>query len=50
MSQEYTEIELNIDEDVLLTLALEAHRRDMKLNDYILEIIMEYCEQVENDQ
>ena len=49
MSDNYEEIEIQIEDDVLLKLALEAHRRDMKLNDYLLEVVMEYVEKVNNE-
>jgi predicted HicB family RNase H-like nuclease len=33
------EIELDLDDDVILYLALEAHKRDITLNEYINEIL-----------
>jgi hypothetical protein len=44
------EIEVDIPDDVLLKLALEAHRLDMKLNDYILQITKEYIEERKNEK
>jgi hypothetical protein len=45
MNEKYKEIELYILDDVLLKLALEAHRLDMKLNDYILlQLTKEFIE------
>ena len=35
-------IEVNLDDDVILILALEAHRLDMKLNDFILQVLKDY--------
>lgn len=32
-------VQLNLDKDLLLALAIEAHNRDMKLNDLIVEIL-----------
>ena len=32
-------IRLEIPDDLLLDFAIEAHRRDMKLNDYIVSIL-----------
>ena len=42
MSEEI--IELDLSDDVLLQLALEAHNADMKLNDYIIQLLKEYIE------
>jgi len=42
MSEEV--IELDIPDETLLKLALEAHNRDMKLNDYILQVVKEFIE------
>lgn len=39
---DYEIIKLDLDKEVILELALEAHRRDMKLNDLMLELIEEY--------
>ena len=50
MSEEYEEIELDIPDDVLLKLALEAHRLDMKLNDYILQVVKEFIERQNNEK
>ena len=36
------EIELDLDDDVILNLALEAHKRDITLNKYINEILKKY--------
>lgn len=32
-------VTISLDKDLLLALALEAHKRDMKLNDYIVELL-----------
>ena len=32
-------ITVDLDNDLILALALEAHKRDMKLNDYIVELL-----------
>ena len=34
-------ITVDLDNDLILALALEAHRRDMKLNDLIVELLEE---------
>ena len=49
MSDNYEEIEIQIEDDILLKLALEAHHKDMKLNDYLIEIVMEYVEKQNNE-
>jgi len=40
------EIEIELDDDELLVLFKEAHRRDMKFNDLIIEILTEYIEKM----
>ena len=49
MSEEHEVITINLDDDVLLKLALEAHERDMKLNDYILQVVKEFIERQNNE-
>ncbi len=39
--KEWVTITVDLDNDLILALALEAHKRDMKLNDYINEILKE---------
>ena len=43
----YEEIDLEIEEDLLLKLCLEAHRKDITLNKLICEIIAKYAEEEE---
>ena len=50
MSEEYEVIEVDIPDDLLLKLALEAHDRDMKLNDYILGIVKDFIERQNNEE
>jgi hypothetical protein len=40
-------VTVDLDSDLLLALALEAHRRDMKLNDYIVELLEKYVKERE---
>ena len=46
----YEIIEVDLDLETIGTLALEAHRRDMKLNDFIIEILTKYVEEHEFDE
>jgi len=48
-SEKMVNMEIILDDDVLLKLALEAHRKDMKLNDYLIEILLEYCDEQQRD-
>jgi len=36
------EIELELDEKTLLYLALEAHKKNVTLNDYMIELLEDY--------
>lgn len=36
------EVDLDLDDDIILYLALEAHKRDITLNEYINEILKKY--------
>jgi len=48
MSEEdYEIIEIELPIDVVAMLAIEAHNRDMKLNDLITEILLDFCKQTE---
>lgn len=38
-NRKFVRVILNLDKDLLLALALEAHKRDMKLNDLVVEIL-----------
>ena len=48
--KEYEIIELELDLETIGSLAIEAHRRDMKLNDFIIEILVKYVEKHEFDE
>ena len=36
------EVELELDEKTLLYLALEAHKKNVTLNDYMIELLEDY--------
>lgn len=40
------EVEFTIDDDILLFCALEAHKRDITLNQYINEILNNYINEL----
>ncbi len=44
------DIMLDLDVDVILELALRAHKRDMKLNDLLIEIIKNELERISTDE
>ena len=37
------EVELELDEKTLLYLALEAHKKNVTLNDYMIELLEDYA-------
>ena len=39
----YVECELELDEKTLLFLALEAHKKNITLNDYMIELFKDYA-------
>ena len=39
--EEIVNVDVLIEKNIILELALEAHRRDMKFNDFLVEILME---------
>ena len=46
-------VEIDLDDDVLLKLALEAHRRNLTLNDLCIEILQNYVDgklKIETDE
>lgn len=43
-------IPIELPSDVLLKLAIEAHERDMKLNDYLIKLFMEYVKDILKDK
>lgn len=47
--EKYEVVELDLPLDQIGRLAIQAHEQDMKLNDYINDIIREYCEKVIDD-
>jgi len=46
--EETIEVEVEIDKDNLLALALEAHRRDITLNSFIIELLENYARKQES--
>lgn len=47
---EYYEVEIELDDKVFMDLALQAHNRDMKLNDYLIELLKKDIERRENEK
>ena len=43
-------VTFELEQDIFMTLALEAHKRDMKFNDLVLEIIQEYMNKVSSEE
>lgn len=39
------DIEIELDEDLFVMIAIKAHEEDMKLNDFILKILDKYLEE-----
>ena len=39
-------VNVELEQDIFMTLAVEAHKRDMKFNDLVIEIIQEYMNKV----
>jgi predicted HicB family RNase H-like nuclease len=39
------EVEIFLDDEILLKLALLAHEADIKLNDFIIQKLMEYVDE-----
>jgi len=46
MSEEYEEIELELDEDLFNILISEASERDLTINEYVNDIIKDYLEAI----
>lgn len=46
---EYVDVELELDNDVIVQLALEAHRRDVTLNQLLNDILREMVEKEDED-
>jgi len=44
MSEELESIEVELDKDTIVELALAAHEKDMKFNDLIVELLKEAAE------
>ena len=42
-------IVLDLPDEVILRLALEAHKKDIKLNDHLLNIIKDYIKEATGD-
>jgi len=40
--EQTVEITLELEQDLFMTLAIEAHKRNMKFNDLVIEILKEY--------
>lgn len=49
-SEQYETVTINIPTETFIELALEAHKRDMKLNDLIVEILTDYAKKVLEDK
>ena len=47
---EYETLTIDIPTETFIELALEAHKRDMKLNDLIVEILTDYAKKVLEDK
>ena len=45
LKEEMEIVPIELPSDILLKLALEAHERDMKLNDYLVMLFMEYAKE-----
>ena len=45
LKEEMEIVTMELPSDILLKLALEAHERDMKLNDYLVMLFMEYAKE-----
>lgn len=47
---EYETLTIDIPTETFIKLALEAHKRDMKLNDLIVEILTDYAKKILKDK
>ena len=43
-------VTFELEQDIFMALAVEAHKRDMKFNDLVLEIIQEYMNKVSSEE
>jgi hypothetical protein len=50
MEEQNELVTINIPTETFIELALEAHKRDMKLNDLIVEILTDYAKKVLEDK
>jgi uncharacterized protein (DUF1778 family) len=49
-STDDTTITLDLSIETIGKLALQAHERDMKLNDFIIDVMTEYAKEVKNEK
>ena len=42
--EQTVEVTLELEQDLFMTLAIEAHKRNMKFNDLVIEILKEYMD------
>lgn len=47
MKEDYVSVEIELDNDLLLQLALMAHRKDITLNQLIIDILKKEVERLE---
>ena len=43
-------VTFDLEQDIFMALAVEAHKRDMKFNDLVVEIIQEYMNKVSSEE
>ena len=43
-------VTFELEQDIFMALAVEAHKRDMKFNDLVIEIIQEYMNKVSSEE
>ena len=43
-------VTLELEQDIFMALAVEAHKRDMKFNDLVIEIIKEYMDKISSEE
>ena len=48
--EQTVEITLELEQDLFVTLAVEAHKRNMKFNDLVIEILKEYMNKVSSEE
>jgi len=48
--EQTVEITLELEQDLFITLAVEAHKRNMKFNDLVIEILKEYMNKVSSEE